>query len=509
MKKEKNNKEKIENKSLKKVKNEEKFSKKFINNLKSRWLISRTNTLLLIAILIATFILINIVIDKLELTPIDCTTEKTYTLTKESKERVKNIEKEINIYLVGYDKNSSKYDLINQYSKSNSKINVEIKDATTDLEFANKYELSSTSQNIIIESDKTSKVLNESDLTTYDSSYNTIDLTEEKVTSGILTVISEEIPNIYFLSGYSSLKFEYGLSYLEQYLKDEVLTYETVDLLNTEKVPENCDTLVIINPKKDFDELTTNAIIDYIKIGGNIIWLGGIYTEDINFTNVNKVLAEYGVEGFEKGYLYENNNSNIVLNYPICFKPEVQYTDITKNIYEGTGIAFLNANKIKINEDKLSELNVTETNLLLSSNTTYFSNNMTGETSISTDEKGSFILGDLLVKTITEGTDDSEAVESKLIIYGNELFTSDYYVKSNYVQPMIYIYNNKDLLLNSIAYLTDKDEDITIRKDYSSSTVSFTPTDGEKQTIMTIIFAVPLAIICAGIIVKIIRKSRV
>ena len=55
--------------------------------------------------------------------------------------------------------------------------------------------------------------------------------------------------------------------------------------------------------------------------------------------------------------------------------------------------------------------------------------------------------------------------------------------------------------------IVDANEDITIRKDYSSSTVSFTPTDGEKQTIMTIIFAVPLAIIFAGIIVKIIRKS--
>lgn len=507
MKKEKNNKAKVENKSLEKVKNKEKFSKKFMDNLKSRWLISRTNTLLLIAILIAAFILINIVMKKIDLTPIDCTTEKTYTLTNESKDRVKNTEKDINIYLVGYEKDSSTYDLIKQYGKVNSKINVEVKDITTDLDFANKYNLSSGSQNIIIENGKVSKVLSSSDLMSYDSSYNTVDLTEEKVTSAILTVISENIPNIYFLTGYTKLSFENGLSYLKQYLEDEVLTYKTLDLLNSGKVPEDCNTLVIINPEKDFDELTANAIIDYIKLGGNIVWLGGIYTEDISFTNVNRVLAEYGVDGFEKGYVYENNNSNTILNYPICFKPEVQYTDVTKNIYQGAGVVFLNANKINVNEDKLSDLNVSETKLIESSSSTYFSTDMTGKTSTSTDQKGSFTLGDLLVKTISEATDDNKAVESKLIIYGNELFTSDYAI-SNYVNPMIYIYNNKDLLLNSIAYLTDKDEDITIRKDYSSSTVSFTPTDGEKQTIMTIIFAVPLAIIFAGIIVKIIRKSR-
>ena len=50
-------------------------------------------------ILIAIFIGINILIQKLELTPLDFSQEKLYTLTEESKEKVKNIEKEINFLL--------------------------------------------------------------------------------------------------------------------------------------------------------------------------------------------------------------------------------------------------------------------------------------------------------------------------------------------------------------------------------------------------------------------------
>ena len=70
----------------------EKFGTKFINTIKKRWLISGTNTILLIAILIAIVILINSVVQSLDLTPIDCTSNKEYTLTKESKERIKNID---------------------------------------------------------------------------------------------------------------------------------------------------------------------------------------------------------------------------------------------------------------------------------------------------------------------------------------------------------------------------------------------------------------------------------
>ena len=72
---------------------------------------------------------------------------------------------------------------------------------------------------------------------------------------------------------------------------------------------------------------------------------------------------------------------------------------------------------------------------------------------------------------------------------------------------MLFLANNKDLMLNSIAYLTDNDEDITIRKDYQK-TSDFTPTDGQKSTIMKIVFAVPVAVIIAGIVVWQIRRRR-
>ena len=74
---------------------------------------------------------------------------------------------------------------------------------------------------------------------------------------------------------------------------------------------------------------------------------------------------------------------------------------------------------------------------------------------------------------------------------------------------MFSLLNNADLGLNSIAYLTNNDQEITIRKSFSDTVSSFTPSDAQKDRVVTAIFMVPIVIIIIGIIVWIIRKYRV
>ena len=92
-------------KSLDKIK--DKKSKKFLDSIMKRWLIDGTKTILLITIIITVFIAINILMQKMELTPIDFSQDKLFTLSKESKERVKNIQKDVNIYFIGYSEDNN------------------------------------------------------------------------------------------------------------------------------------------------------------------------------------------------------------------------------------------------------------------------------------------------------------------------------------------------------------------------------------------------------------------
>ena len=491
------------------IKPKEKISTKFLEIIKKRWLIKSTNTILLIAILIAVVVLINYGVQSLELTPIDCTSNKQYTITDETKNRIKEIAKEVNIYITGYKEEDGVYTLIKQYEKENKNINVEIIDLVQRADLADKYQLQSGYSAIVVESGDKSKVLTSSDLTTYDNNYNTVDVTEEKVTSAVLNVASEKVAKIYFLTGFSEYSLDYsgGMYYFSKYLEDEVLEYETLDILVKKEIPAECNTLVITTPTKDFDDYTTSQIENYINNGGNILWLNSSYGKQVSLTNVNKILALYGIDPFEVGYIYETDANKIVLGYSSCMLEDLGNTKIDQNLKK---VILLNATKINVNSQKMEELGIEEQKIIYTTDTTYFRKNISN-TSNSTDgdEKGGFTIGGIYTKNISTEAENQEnpEISSNLVIIGDNNFISDIQIVSN-AYPMIMLpYDNKDLALNAIAYLTDNDEGITIRKDYNNSS-SFTATDAQKSLIMKIVFAVPLLIIFIGIIVWQIRRRK-
>ena len=153
---------------------------------------------------------------------------------------------------------------------------------------------------------------------------------------------------------------------------------------------------------------------------------------------------------------------------------------------------------------------------MTSSEKSYFTKNLTLEFNSKNDEKGSFIVGAEFEKTIkeaqeaSEGSEVQEAITSELIIYGNDYFISDYPIEiaSGYQQSVFSLLNNADVALNSIAHLTNNDQDITIRKSHTDSQTSFTPSERAKTIIIAIIFAVPVIIIILGIVVWNIRRRR-
>ena len=502
---------KVENKDKKNKKSQDKKEKKpnkFVQTLKKRWLINGTKTTILVLIIIALFIGISILMQNLDLTPLDLSQDKLYTLTDESKEKVKDVDKDVSIYFVGITDDDSILDLAKQYTKVNDKINVEAINLDERPDIAQKYEIQSGDMVIIVECGNRSKMISYNDLYTYDpTTYETIDISEERLTAGILSTTIDEVPKIYFLSGYSDFSLTNGMQYLNIYLQNEINEVDTVDVLTTGKVPDDCDTLVITTPNKDFDEITTNAIIDYINSGRNILWLNSVVAEEQDFTNVNKILAMYGVNPFEVGGIRETTAEKMVYDSPDLIMPELQYHEITNNLQNG--MLFLNATKINlVSSEDLENLNVKETDILTTSDGSYFRSNFynSSDEKSDEDEEGPFLIGAELDKTITEQTEDTNAVVSKLIIYGENYFISDMPLSSNVSSPLIQFRQNKDLVLNSIAYLSDREEDITARK--TTGNVTYTATEQENTIILAIIFGVPVLIIVIGIAVWIKRQRK-
>ena len=489
-------------------KKEEKIKKdketsRFVQKIKKKWLIDGTKTFILILLIIMVFLTIHVGMQSLDLTPLDFTQDQLYTLTDESKERVKDIDKDVHIYFVGYSDDDADLSLAKQYKNANERIVAEAVSADDRPDLAEKYGIESGSTGIIVECGDRSKVLTSSDLVTYDSTtYETISIAEEKLTSAIISVTTDDIPKVYFLEGYGDFTLDYNMNYLSIYLENEITEVDTLNILSIGNVPEDGDTLVITTPSKDFDDVAKTAIIDYINRGGNILWLNAAMANSADLPNVNEVLAIYGVNPFEVGIIRETDSSRMVSGSPDLIIPNLGYSSITEDLYSD-GIIFANATKININEDGLEDLNVVETDLATTSEGAYFRTNFNNSSTTAADgeETGSFVVGAELEKTITEENEETgeAAVTSTLVIYGENYFASDYQLAENSQYPAIQLAYNKDLVLNSLAYLSDREEDITARK--STGTVTYTATEQQDTIVRIIIFVVPVVIILIGLIV--------
>lgn len=489
----------------KQAKKEKKESNRFVQAMKRKWLIDGSRTLSLVLLILAAFLGINTGMKVLDLTPIDLTQEKLYTLTDESKERVKDIDKDVHLYFVGYTDDNADLALAKQYKDANERIVAEAVDEESRPDLVEKYGIQDTgSSGIIVECGDRSKVLTASDLVTYDSTtYETISIAEEKLTSAIISVTTDDIPKVYFLEGYSDFTLDYNMYYLSIYLENEITEVDTLNILSTGNVPDDCDTLVITSPSQDFSNEAKTAIIDYINRGGNILWLNAAMAISADLPNVNEVLALYGVNPFDVGAIRETDSSRMVVNSPDLVIPSLGYSKITEDIYSD-GIIFRYPTKININEEGLEDLNVVETDLVTTSESSYFRTDFSNSsaTAVEGEETGSFVVGAELEKTITEANEETgaSAVTSTLIIFGENYFISDYPFtqESQYAAIQVSTYN-KDLVLNSLAYLSDREEDITARK--STGTVTYTATEQQDTIVRIIIFTVPAIIILAGLIV--------
>ena len=283
------------------------------------------------------------------------------------------------------------------------------------------------------------------------------------------------------------------------------------ELFANGKVPDDCNTLVIATPEKDFDDVATNAITDYINKGGNVLWLNAAMAQSKELTNVNKILALYGVKPFEVGIIRETDSSKMVSDSPDLIMPEIQYSDVTNKLHDSEGVIFINATKINVSSDEeLEALNTTKTELIKTSENAYFRTNFENSSNAvqQGEEQTSFLVGAQFDKKISEANEETgeKEITSKLIIYGENFFISDYQLTKTTQTPMVAYRKNKDLVLNSIAYLSDREEDITVRK--STGSITYTATEQENRIILAIITIVPLLIIIVGIVVWIRRKRK-
>ena len=241
---------------------------------KGKWLNNMLLTLLLIAIVVAVTVGINVFVEKQNISSIDLTKEKLYSLSQESKDKIKNINQETKIILYGMESYSDVTNYANLYNKENSNITTEVlSNALERPDLQSEYGLGTNTTNlIIVEAGNRKKAVMVSDLYTYDmTTYSQLDITEQALTNAILSVNLEKTPKIYLVTNHAAFANQFNAA--KEYIKNDINEVEDLDLLVKGEVPDDCDLLIITTPKEDFSEYEKNIIETYVNEGKNLMIL--------------------------------------------------------------------------------------------------------------------------------------------------------------------------------------------------------------------------------------------
>ncbi len=118
-------------------------------------------------------------------------------------------------------------------------------------------------------------------------SENLTKLSEQKLTNTLYRLVRSRTRRIVFIEGHGERspmrQANFDLSTFARHLKKQGFTLETLNLARKMRIPENISVLVIAGPQAAFLPGEVRLLIDYVKAGGNLLWLGEPLNIEKNF----------------------------------------------------------------------------------------------------------------------------------------------------------------------------------------------------------------------------------
>jgi len=468
----------------------------FAPQFKSRAFKSGGYSTLISLFLIAVLVAVNLIVGEIptRYTKFDTTNNQLYTLSEQSKKIAKGIEEEVTIYLIAEtgSEDSILTSFLERYAELNTNIMIVYKDPLLYPTFVSDYTDEDLNANsLIIESDKRSKVIDYSAIFVSSIDYKTYTQTwefngESEITSAISYVSSAELPKMYTLSGHGERSLSDTIKSL---LSSENIELASLSLINTRKVPDDCDCLLIVSPESDVSSDEVTQIQQYLVGGGRLVVLVDLVENEM--PNLGILLTDYGV-ALTEGVVIEGESDYHHWQSALILLPTLSSHDITDPITNGgymvlmplaRGITTLDTVRASISIEKL----------LVTSSKAY-AQVYEGQSSFDKkegDTDGPFALA----VAITEEYDDTE---TKIIIFSTSYFINDNYLASG----------NADMFINSLSWMVDKEDSISIRsKDLTIEYLSITSGASTKWTIVMCV-VLPLSFMAAGSMVWYKRRKR-
>ncbi len=377
----------------------------------------------LTAIAIALAVVVNLFAAELPSTvmEIDVTSSKLYSLTEDTKELLKDLKKDVTIYVIASEESADTTvaETLKRYEDSSSHIKVEYKDPAVNPNFYQQYTEESISMgSLIAVCGEISKVIDYRELFETEVDYNTYSQQttgydgEGQVTSALQYVTNENMPVVYQLAGHGETELAGNFA---KAVEKANVTIKSLNLLEEDVVPKDAKALIINGPASDFSGDDADKIKAYMKDGGNVlVTLNYQAKEDMK--NFASVLSEYGVTQV-KGLIAEGSSGQYYQN-PFYLLPDVASSAYTSSV----GSNYIFAPYVQGVSYPESSEEITYTPLLTTSDSAVAKADASAAATYAFEEgdtKGPFTIG-----LAAEQRKDGE-ITGRLVVYGSSEIISD------------------------------------------------------------------------------------
>ena len=483
-----------------------------ISSNKKKKIIDIAKFAFLIVVLFGLFLLLENLLFTTDLGSIDVSENGRYSITDATKERLKNIDKEVDIYIVNVNTESMTERLLKSYNRENSNIRFKrIPNITDEPELAIKFGMdNSTTQLLAVVCGDNMKFIDSSSLSFVDYNMETgkalsEDRSEETITNAILAVYSDVKPKVRLFMGHrgdTDLVTEYG-SFLAD-LYNNMYDIDSITIQNSDEDPD-ADVILMMGITEDITTYEKVVLENFVEHGGDLFICQSMVDVNQSFPNFESLISKYGLS-FDKGIIYEESSAN-VYNYPIYI-----VEDLTKNVTTKGEDLNLKACLAAATPITLSEREgVTHEVLAQTSDLAFLRKTLVYDSegkeykyhTNQDSDYSNFIVGAIATKKVDEG------VEGNIIMYSSiEMLENLEFQLTNGTEVKKYdfcnLFHNREIGLNAVNYLSGRMENITVRKSYDY--IKYYLTDKEDQTIVKVLYGIPVAILAVGFIVQIIRK---
>lgn len=411
-----------------------------------------TNTVVMIAAFIAIAGLTNFVGARFH-HRFDTTASGEFTLSRHTQSVLRNLKDEVKVigFFVATDRaaiagREQARKLLREYAINTDKISFEFVDPEDKPHIARQYEIRDYGALVF---------------TSGGRKQQTFGIGEQDFTGAILNVTGVEQKRVYFLTGHGEPGIdsadEGAMKLAKEGLQTDNYRVETLDLINTPKIPDDATVLVIAAPKKPLESREIAAIETYLTQGGKAVFL----LEPDPPQELKGLLAKWGLS-FKPGLVVDT----FAFAQPNVYTPAVlrdQYlvTQVTKDldttVFPGATAIFAD-----LPEDDRQSIQITP--LARTSFQSWQTTNAPTEGvpafAADRDTRGPLVLAAQVEAVAPIGgtprvpAGPSGTKTMRLIVVGDSDFATNKYFYSKF---------NSDLFLNSVNWLGAQEELISIR----------------------------------------------